>query len=109
MASPGLTNFQFRTPIICELFSLQFSKLTTILCNPPPTNKQATAATDENEKELRRDPREFHNWAGRGAAKIILHEAVSCSEMRILTCTNNSTLNTISSPVDKNGQIRHID
>ena len=60
-----------------------------MLCNPPPTNKQATAASDENEKQVKRDPREFHNWAGRGAAKIMLPEAVSFSEVRILICTNN--------------------
>ena len=84
MASPGLNNFQFRIPIICELFSLQFSELTTMLCNPP-SHKQATAA-GEKEKDVRRDPREFHNWAGRGAAKIILPEVVSLSisEVRIL-------------------------
>ena len=69
-----------------------------MLCKP--RNKRATATTDENEKEVRRDPREFHNWAGRGAAKIILPEAISFSEVRILTRTF-----TVSFPVGKTGKI----
>ena len=66
-----------------------------MLCKP--RNKQASAAPDEIEKGVRRDPREFHNWAGRGAAKIILPKA-SFSEVRILICTF-----TLSSSGDKNG------
>ena len=52
-----------------------------MLCNPP-SNKRATAA-GEKEKEVRRDPREFHNWAGRGAAKIILPEVVPVSTSEV--------------------------
>ena len=53
-----------------------------MLCKP--RNKRANAVSDENEKEVRRDPREFHNWAGRGAAKIILPGAVSFLEVRTM-------------------------